>query len=106
MQRTRQPRSVFGALALVGVVGAGISYAFGIHALFTAFCGAVGVGGIVVLRGGERYVAPITLSLGVFAAFLAVVYVARYDQLLGVLFAVVSLAAFARTRQYRRAYST
>lgn len=78
MKRREQFRSVFAALAVVGIVGMGTGYAFGVHPVFPAFCGVVGIGSLVVLRGGERYVTPITFFVSGLAALSAACYLVQY----------------------------
>ena len=55
---------------------------------------------------GESFVAPVTFSVGTLSAYPAVVHGARYDLLLGLLFAVLSALAIGRGSEYHRAYST
>lgn len=94
-------------MVVVGFIGAGISFIYGLSLVFVAFCGVVGIGAFVVLNGGTRYVALFALTVGVLAAFLAILQIVRYDSsVLGLLFAVLSFASFYRGYQYYRAYST
>ena len=106
MERPEWFRTGFVALAVVGIVGVVVSDAIGLRIELTAFCGVVGLGVVVVVTQGESFVAPVTFSVGMLSAYLAVVYGARYDLLLGLLFAVLSALAIGRGSEYHRAYST
>lgn len=105
MNRPERFRSVFAAVAVVGIAGMTVGDAVGLRIELTAFCGVVGLGAAIVVVWGESFVAPVTFSVGMLSAYLAVVYGARYDLLLGLLFAVLSAIALGRGSQYHRTYS-